>query len=139
VKRIRKVFFVLSLCAALSTVPVFADAGGELPGIFGDVVRNRDFFANPWALWGYEDCILTDAERLDKNRLGVDLIAPSGMEYRAVYDVKTLKIVYSDARVPEKSGREGMRRAGISAADALKLAKYAVEAENRQNGRDLTF
>jgi hypothetical protein len=113
----------------LLSPPVFGDSGAELPRIVEDIVRNRDFFGSPWALWGYEDCVLLDVKRLDEKRVGVDLIAPSGLEYRAVYDVATLKIIYSDVLVPEKIRREAMRRGGISVSDAMKVAKFAVDAE----------
>jgi hypothetical protein len=43
--------------------------------------------------------------------------------------VKTLRIIYSDAFVPEKSRRDVMRRTGISVGDAMKVAKSALDAE----------
>ncbi|MDR1508369.1 MAG: hypothetical protein LBS53_01875 [Synergistaceae bacterium] len=125
----KRIFAVLSLCVMLLTVPASANTGAELPRILEDIVRNRDFFGSPWALWGYEDCVLLDVKRLDEKRVGVDLIAPSCLEYVAVYDVKTLRIIYSDAFVPEKSRRNVMRRIGISVRDAMKVAKSAIDAE----------
>jgi hypothetical protein len=130
------VFSFLSLCVMLLAVPAFGANAAELPPIVEDVVRNRDFFANPWALWGYEDCILLDVKRFDEKHLGLDFIAPFGLEYRAVYEVETLKVTYSDAFVPEKSRREAMMRAGISVKDAMKLAKSALEAETRLKEKD---
>jgi hypothetical protein len=128
-KRIFRVFFFFPLCLALLAAPVFGDSGAELPRILEDIVRNRDFFGSPWALWGYEDCVLLDAQRIDEKRIGVDLIAPSGLEYVAVYDVETLKIIYSDALVPEKIRRVAIMRTGISVSDAMKVAKSALDAE----------
>jgi hypothetical protein len=129
---------ILALCLLLAGT-AFAVTGAELPPIVWHVVGNRDFFANPWTLKGYDYCILFDVKRLDGKRIGVGLIAPSGMEFRAVYGVETLKVIYVDAFAPEKSEREAMRRAGISVSDTVKLARFALEAEARLKERDLTF
>jgi hypothetical protein len=138
-KRIFRVFLFFPLWLILFSAPVFGDGGAELPRIVEDVIRNRDFFGSPWALWDYENCVLLDALRLDEKRIGVDLITPSGLEYIAVYDVKTFKVIYSDVLVPEKSAREAMRHGGISVSDAMKVAKSAVDAEARLKERDLPF
>ena len=108
-----------------SAFPAFGDMKEDLPSIIEGVVQNRDFFARPWVLKGYEDCFLYEVNRLDGEQIGVVLITPIGFEVRAVYDVNTLDIVYLDTLVPEKSKREEMRRESVSVADAIKLAKRA--------------
>ena len=119
----RKFFTVLSLCVMFLPALPASGLEGEPPRVAVEVVRNRDFFARPWILWGYENCLLHDANRLDEGRIGVTLLSPSGIEIRLVYDVKTLDAVYADARVPGKSEREKSGRESISIADAVKLAK----------------
>jgi hypothetical protein len=138
-RRIFKVFFFFPLCLMLLASTAYGETGAELPRILEDVVRNRDFFGSPWALWGYEDCVLLDVLRFDEKRLGVDLIASYGIEYIAVYDVKTLKIIHAHALVPEKSRREAMMRSSISVSDAMKIAKSALDAEARLKESDLPF
>jgi hypothetical protein len=137
VKRIFKVFFFFPLCLMLLASAAYGETGAELPRIVEDVVRNRDFFGSPWALWGYHDCILLDVERLGEKRVGVDFITSYGLEYVSVYDVETLKVIHAYAQVTEKSRREAMMRTGISVADAMKVAKSALDAEARLKEHDL--
>jgi hypothetical protein len=126
----KKIFIVLALCAmVLSAVPASGQES-ELPHVAVEVLRNRDFFAKPWILWGYENCFLHDVNRLNERRIGVTLLSPSGFEIRVVYDVETLDAVYTDMRVSEKSKREVMRRKSIFVSDAVKLAKSATEELN---------
>jgi hypothetical protein len=96
------------------------------------IIYNKDFFARPWALWGYENHYLYDVNRLNDERIGISLIAPSGFEVRLVYDANTLDIIYQDTFVSGKSKREVMRSESVSVADAVKLAKNIVEYKNRQ-------
>jgi hypothetical protein len=126
----KKIFIVLALCAmVLSAVPSSAQES-ELPRVVVEVLRNRDFFAKPWILWGYEKCFLHDMNRLNEGRIGVTLLSPSGFEIQVVYDVETLDAVYTDMRVPEKSARGAMRRESISVADAVKLARGVAKYPN---------
>jgi hypothetical protein len=122
----KKIFIVFALCVmVLSAVPASGQES-KLPHVAVEVLRNRDFFAKPWILWGYENCFLHDVNRLNEGRIGVTLLSPSGFEIRVVYDVETLDAVYTDMRVSEKSKREVMRRKSIFVPDAVKLAKKAL-------------
>jgi len=123
----KRFFVVLSLYIMLWVVPAFADQKTPLPSVLEGVIHNRDFFAQPWALWKYEDCFLYDVNRLSNERIGVVLISPSGFEVRLVYDVSTLDILYVDTLLPEKSKREAMRRESVSVADAMKLVKSVAK------------
>jgi len=123
----KRFFVVLLLCIMLWVVPAFADQKTPLPSVLEGVIHNWDFFAQPWALWKYEDCFLYDVNRLNNERIGIILISPSGFEVRLVYDVNTLDILYVDTLLPEKSRREAMRRESVSVADAVKLAKSVVK------------
>ena len=115
---------VLALCVMFfSAVPALGDQRVALPSVVGGIIRNRDFFARHWVLWGYQNCFLYDVNRLNNEQIGVILISPSGFEVRLVYDVNTLEVLYLDMFVPEKSRREAMRRESVSVADAFKLAK----------------
>jgi hypothetical protein len=119
------------LCLALLAVPAFGDTddtGAALPPIIEKVIRNRDFFTKP--LWSREDCFLFDVNRLDKDRISVDLLAPSGFEYLMVYDVATREVIYSNALVPDKDRREEMSRESIRVTDAVKLAQSVVRYKN---------
>jgi hypothetical protein len=129
----KKIFIVFALCVmVLSAVPAFGQES-ELPRVAVEVVRNRDFFARLWILWGYENCFLHDVNRLNEGRIGVVVLSPSGFEIRVVYDVETLDAVYTDMRVAEKSEREAMRRESISVADAVKLARDVAKYPNDNN------
>jgi hypothetical protein len=125
----KRVYVALLLCVMFfGAVPAWG--GQELPAVVGDIVRNKDFFAKEWALYGYEDCFINSAERLYDKRVGVILLAPSGFECSLVYDVEAMEVVYKDMSIPAKSRREDMRRESVSVADAVKLAKKAVEYQN---------
>jgi len=118
---------VLLLCVMLfSVVPAFGEQKAALPSVILGVVQNRDFFARPWVLRGYEDHFLYDVNRLDNEQIGVILISPLGFEVRVVYDVNTLDVHHLDMLLPEKPRREAMRRESVSVDDAVKLAKSVM-------------
>ena len=124
---------VLSLCVMLFlAVPAFGVQQAALPLVVERVIHNRDFFAKAWALWEYAGHYLYDVNRLDDERIGVSLVAPSGFEVRLVYDVHTLDVIYKDILIPEKSRREAMIRESVSVADAVKLAKNIVEYQGKK-------
>jgi hypothetical protein len=102
---------------------VIPASGDKAPLILEKVVQNQDFFSEPWVLHEYEDYMLYDVKRLDDGRIGVVFLAPSGMEYRCVYDVETLSAVYMDVAVRKKAQREAMLRESVRVADAIKIAK----------------
>jgi hypothetical protein len=112
--------------------PAFGEQDAELPAVVQEVVRNRDFFARRWVLWGYEDSFLFDVKRLNDERIGIDLITPSGFEVKLVYEVETLKVLYENTRIPEKSEREVMKSNSISVSEAVRLAKASVENHWRE-------
>jgi len=119
---------VLLLCVMLFwAVTAFAREEVALPSVVEGVFRNLDFFVRPWVLWGYENCFLYDVNRLNRERIGVCIISPPGFEFKLVYDVNTLEVLYCDMSIPEKSKREAMKRESISVADAVKLAKSAMK------------
>jgi hypothetical protein len=69
----KRICLVLFLCGVfLLTLLLAAPASGsqDLPAVVEDIVRNRDFFTQPWVLWRYEDCFINSAKRLDGNRIG---------------------------------------------------------------------
>ena len=117
-----------SLCLMFfGVVPASGGQETSLPSVVESVILNRDFFSKPWILWGYEDCFLYGVNRLNEERIGVELISQSGFVVRLVYDVETLDVLYGEALAPDKSKREAMRRESVSVADAVKLAKRVVE------------
>jgi hypothetical protein len=117
----------------LWAVPAFGEQKAALPLVVESIIYNKDFFARPWALWGYENHYLYDVNRLNDDRIGVSLIAPSGFEVRLVYDVNTLDIIYQDTFLSEKSKRETMMAESVSVVDAVKLAKFVVNYPNSQH------
>ena len=125
---------VVLLCVILFWVaPAFGGQQTVLPSVVKSVVQNLDFFAQPWALRGYESCFLYDVNRLTSERIGVILISPSGFEIRLVYDVNSLAVVYMDTLLSEKSRREAMRHESISVADAIKVARNALKFSKGMN------
>ena len=124
----KRFFVALLVCVMLfGAVPAFCGQETALPSVVEGIARNLDFFAQPWVLWGYENHFLYDVNRLNKERIGVVLISPSGFEVRLVYDLNTLDALYLDMSVHEKPKREAMRRESVSVADAIKLAKSVVK------------
>ena len=124
----KRLYAVLVLCVVLFWVaPAFGGQETVLPSLVKGVVRNMDFFTRPCVLWGYEDCFLYDVNRMNRERIGVRLISPTGFEFNLVYDVDTLDVIYRDMFIPEKAKREVLRRESISVADAIKLAESVVE------------
>jgi hypothetical protein len=121
----------LSLCVILFlAVPAFGGQEAAIPVVVEGIVRNLDFFARPWVLWGYENCFLHDVNRLNREQIGLSLMSPSGFEVRLVYDVNTLEVIYYDMKMHEKTKREAMRSQSVSVPDAIKLAKNVVNTKN---------
>jgi hypothetical protein len=124
-KRLCVAFFlcVMLFCA----FPAFGEQSADLPAVVENIVRNRDFFTRRWILWGYEDSFLLDVTRLNDERIGINLITPLGFEVKLVYEVETLKVVYENIRIPNKSEREVQLRESIRATEAVQLANASME------------
>jgi hypothetical protein len=119
--------------------PAFAAGKLELPPVVADVIRNMDFFAIPGAMAGYKHCFIYSVERLRVTEskvewMGIQLLTPEGFEVRVVYNLATLKIIYSETSVPDKDTRESMRRGSLRVPDAVKLAQAAQRAKLRKGG-----
>jgi hypothetical protein len=124
----KRLCIALLLCVMLFlAVPAFGKDGADLPVVVQSVVRNSDFPTKRWILWGYEDGFLIDVDRLNDERIGIDLITPLGFEVRLVYDIETLKVLYSNTLIPDRSEREAMRLKNLSVTDAMKLTKRLKE------------
>jgi hypothetical protein len=107
----------------LCAFPAFGESEVAVPKIVEDVVRNRDFFTKRWILWGYEDASLLGVNRLNDERIGIDILTPLGFEVKVVYEVATLKVLYAKTLIPRKSEREALRRESLPVRVAVKLAR----------------
>lgn len=88
-----------------------------------NIVRHRDFFVN---LNGYEDCLLSDIEIIERGKLGVILLSAGGFEQHFVFDVQTMAPIYANARILSKNDRKLLIDTGIKMSEVKKLAKAAL-------------
>lgn len=117
--------FALSLMLILIT----ALPASAMPEVVARVAQNRELFLK---IWGYDDHMLHDVNRLDAGRVGVVMLTAVGFELRLVFDAATGKEIYKDTILAEKSRREEMERQSISVRDAKKLARALEEREGQQ-------
>jgi hypothetical protein len=60
---------------------------------------------------------------------GVAMLCPAGFQETFAFDTRNGKteVIYRDVYIPGKEKREALRRESVKAADAVRLAKSALE------------
>jgi hypothetical protein len=101
----------------------------DVPNVAVAVVACREFMAD---FKEYGDYSLLDVYQWRPGFFGVVMLCPIGFKETLVYDTRDgkMEVIYRDVTVPPKSRREEMRRESILVADAVHLAKNAVEYQN---------
>jgi hypothetical protein len=100
----------------------------DVPKVMLSVARYREFMAD---FTGYDDYSLLDVYEWRPGMFGVVMLCPVGFHETLVYDCRNEKkeVVYRDMYVPRKEKREELRRESILVADAIRLAKIAIEGQ----------
>jgi hypothetical protein len=110
---------------------LFSSAGHavDVPRAVTAAIEAREFMAG---FSGYDDYSLLDVYELRPGFIGVAMLCPIGFHETLVFDYRNgnREVVYRDAYIPSKKRREAMRREGISAADAVKLARAALKVND---------
>jgi hypothetical protein len=98
------------------------------------VARNSEFLAG--GLHGYENYHLYDVYELRPELFGVVMLCPVGFLKTIVYDTRNgkMEVIYRDVYIPGKEKREALRRESVKAADAVRLAKSALEHSIKRAG-----
>jgi hypothetical protein len=96
------------------------------PKVILNVVQHREFMAD---FKGYDDYSLLDVYQWRPGFFGVVVLCPAGFHETFVFDCREGKgeIIYRDTYIPRKEKREELRRESILVADAVRLAKTAIE------------
>jgi hypothetical protein len=103
----------------------------DVPKLAVEVVKCREFMAK---FAGYGDYNLCDVYEWKPGLFGVVMLCPVGFRETIVFDTRDGKMeaIYRDATIPPKKRREEMRRESIKVADAVQLAKSAVEYQDSE-------
>jgi hypothetical protein len=110
--------FICIIILALVISPVAAEET-----LIQSIVKYRDFFVQ---LDGYSDCLLCDIESLERGKsIGVILLSPEGFEQHMVFDVGSMKPVYANARILNKTERNFLVDTSIRMVEVKKLAESA--------------
>jgi hypothetical protein len=98
----------------------------DAPKVIMNVVRNREFMAD---FTGYGDYSLLDVYQWRAGFFDVVMLCPAGIHETMVFDCRDGKreVIYRDVYIPRKERREELRRESILVADAVRLAKIALE------------
>jgi hypothetical protein len=101
----------------------------DVPRAAVAAVACREFMAD---FKGYGDYSLLDVYQWRSGFFGVAMLCPAGFYETLVFDCRDGKreIVYRDTYIPGKEKREGLRRESILVADAVRIAKTAIEYGN---------
>jgi hypothetical protein len=101
------------------------------PKVILNVVQNREFMAD---FTGYEDYSLLDVYQWRPGFYGVVMLCPAGIRETFVFDCRNSKreIVYRDMYIPRREKRAEMHRESVLIADAVRLAKSALEHDIEQ-------
>jgi hypothetical protein len=104
----------------------------DAPKAIMSVARNREFMAD---FTGYDDYSLLDVYQWRPRFYGVAMLCPAGIHETFVFDCRDGKkeVIYRDMYVPRKEKRNEVRRESILVADAVRLAKAAVQAGDMKN------
>jgi hypothetical protein len=105
----------------------------DAPKVILNVMRHREFMAD---FSGYEDYSLLDVYEWRTGMFGVVMLCPVGFHETLIFDCRNGKreIIYRDMYVPRKEKREELRRESILVADAVRLAKSALEHNAASTG-----
>jgi hypothetical protein len=97
--------------------------------VIQSVARHREFMAD---FTGYDDYRLLDVYEWRPGMFGVVMLCPVGFHETFVFDCRNGKrgVIYRDVYIPRKEKREELRRESILVADAVKLAKNAIQHQN---------
>ena len=87
------------------------------------VIDNRDFFSRFKNANYVNHHIYNINARLGGGRIGLLLLAPSGIQETVVFDKKTGQVLYRDMGILKKEARLSILKRGISVADACSLAR----------------
>jgi hypothetical protein len=95
------------------------------PKVILNVVQHREFIAD---FTGYDDYSLLDVYEWRSGMFGVVMLCPAGIHETFVFDCREGKreVIYRDVYIPRKGKREELRRESILVADAVRIAKLAI-------------
>ncbi|MDR2783670.1 MAG: hypothetical protein LBB48_07535 [Treponema sp.] len=98
----------------------------DVPKVMLSIARCREFIAD---FTGYDDYSLLDVYQWRSGFFGVVMLCPAGIHETIVFDCRDekMEIVYRDVYIPRKQKREELRQESILVADAVRLAKSAIE------------
>jgi hypothetical protein len=98
----------------------------DVPKVMLSIAQHREFMAD---FTGYEDYSLLDVYEWRSGMFGVVMLCPAGIQETFIFDCRKEKkeIIYRDMYIPRKEKRAGLRRESILVADAVRLAKSAIE------------
>jgi hypothetical protein len=101
----------------------------DVPHAAVAAVACREFMAD---FKGYDNYSLLDVYQWRAGFFGIVMLCPAGFHETFVFDCRDgkRKVVYRDTYIPRKEKREELRRESILVADAVRLAKTAVECQN---------
>ena len=101
----------------------FATATTAQETLIQSIVRHHEFFVQ---LRGYSGYLLNDVEVLERGKsLGVILLSPEGFEEHLVFDVASMRPIYSNARILNKNDRAFLIETSIQMSEVGKLARAA--------------
>jgi hypothetical protein len=101
----------------------------DVPSVAVEIARHREFMAK---FTGYDDYSLLSVYEWKPRLFAVVMLCPVGFREILVFDTRDgkMEVIYRDATIPPKNRREEMRQESIKVADAVKLAKSAVEYQD---------
>ena len=101
----------------------------DVPGVVVEVVKHSEFMAK---FTGYENYSLNNVYEFRPGLFGVVMLCSVGFLETLVYDTRDgkMEVIYRDAIIPRKERREKIRSESILVADAVRVAKNAVEYQN---------
>jgi hypothetical protein len=101
----------------------------DVPRAAVSAVTNREFMAD---FTGYDDYSLLDVYEWKKGLIVTVMLCPVGFHETRVYDLRNggRELIYRDAFIPSKKTREKMRKESVTVAEAIRLARKAIESES---------
>jgi hypothetical protein len=105
----------------------------DVPHAMVAAVAQREFMAD---FTGYDDYSLLDVYQWRSGFFGVVMLCPVGICETFIFDCRDgkMEVIYRDAYIPRKGKREELRSESILVADAVRIAKSAIEHSVEQTG-----
>lgn len=110
---------LLLLCLVLSASALPAEAD-----LIKSILDNGEFVLHLDA--SCDGDTLYDIRRLDRQRIGIILLDPTGFAHNKVCDGRTLLLLFEKHSIPAKAVREAMRKNGILLGDAKRLVRSVM-------------